>query len=53
MILLFPDTIAWDVSWSTKSRREVALSTGKVSLACVSVEDVGVRDQWRTNPWRF
>lgn len=46
MILLLPDTIEWDVSWSTKSRREVALSTGKVSLGCVSTEELGVHGHW-------
>ena len=36
MTLLFPDAIEWDVSSSTKSRRDVALSAGNVSLACVN-----------------
>lgn len=37
MILLLPDTIEWNVSSSTRSRRDVASSTGKVSLSlCVT-----------------
>ena len=33
MVFPSPDTVEWDASSSTKSRREVAFSAGKVSLA--------------------